>query len=187
MITIVSGLPRSGTSMMMQMLKAGGLEILTDNVREPNEDNPRGYYEYEPAKRLSKNNSWLGVAEEKALKIVSPLLYELPPEHKYGIIFMQRPLDQILASQAQMLDRSGKTRAMQDGAMKQHFLQHLARLHAWLAKQGNMQVLLCPYLSILESPTKWAEKIQQFLDIDLDIQSMASQTAPSLHRQKHKT
>ncbi len=172
---------------MMQMLKAGGLEILTDNVRRPNEDNPRGYYEYEPAKHLGKNNAWLVKAEGKAVKIVSPLLYELPSEYTYRILFMQRPLDQILASQAQMLDRSGKAREMQDGAMKQHFQQHLARLHAWLAKQGNMQVMCCPYPPILESPIQWTEKIQKFLAIDLDVQSMARVAEPSLQRQKHKT
>ncbi len=173
--------------MMMQMLKAGGLEILTDNVRRPNEDNPRGYYEYEPVKCLGKNNAWLDKAEGKAVKIVSPLLYELPLEHVYRILFMQRPLDQILASQAQMLNRSGKVREVQDGAMKQHFHQHLAGLHGWLAKQGNMQILRCPYPSIIQSPIKWAEKIQKFLDIDLYVPGMARVAEPSLQRQKHKT
>src|ERR1700730_8489910 len=107
MITIVSGLPRSGTSMMMQMLKAGGLPVLTDGVRRPDESNPRGYLEWEPAKRLHLIPEAIVVADGKAVKIVSVLLPFLPKHHEYRIIFMRRPLEQVVASQDRMCQRLG--------------------------------------------------------------------------------
>src|ERR671934_2987374 len=107
MIVIVSGLPRSGTSLMMQMLHAGGMPLLIDEQRPPDTDNPNGYWEYEPVKRLQQDNSWMHKAEGKAVKVVSALLQYLPPQHIYKIIFMQRPMQEVLASQAVMLERRG--------------------------------------------------------------------------------
>jgi hypothetical protein len=172
--------------MMMQMLEAGGIELLTDHVRRPNEDNPKGYYEYQPVKRLAKDNSWLNQAEGKAVKVVSPLLYDLPAEHTYKVIFMKRPLDEILASQARMLDRSGRPQDTDDAEMKKHFEQHLANLYDWLTKQSNMNTLYCPYPAVLESPLAWARKIEEFLGLNLNIRDMANQADYSLHRQKCK-
>ena len=107
MIVIVSGLPRSGTSLMMQMLKAGGASLLIDEQRPADADNPNGYWEYTPVKRLSQDNSWMHQAEGKAVKVISALLQYLPPQHTYKIIFMQRPMQEVLASQAVMLERQG--------------------------------------------------------------------------------
>src|SRR3990167_393038 len=100
MIVIVSGLPRSGTSLMMQMLRAGGMSLLIDDQRPADADNPHGYWEYEPVKRLQHDNSWLPQAEGKAVKVVSALLQYLPPRHTYKIIVMHRPMQEVLASQA---------------------------------------------------------------------------------------
>src|SRR5438445_13894335 len=104
-IIIVSGLPRSGTSVMMQMLENGGVEVLTDNLRTADTDNPRGYYELEPVKRIKRDASWLPQTRGKAFKMVSQLLYDLPPGESYRIIFMERDLDEVLASQEKMLRR----------------------------------------------------------------------------------
>ncbi len=172
--------------MLMQMLEAGGIELLTDHARQPDKDNPKGYCEYEPAKRLAKDNSWLNQAEGKAVKIVSPLLYELPCTYKYSIIFMQRPLHEILASQARMLEHSGRPQDTGNAEMKKHFKQHLEKLYAWVAQQNNMQVLYCQYPSVLASPMAWARKIEEFLGLNLNIRNMARQADSSLHRQKCK-
>jgi hypothetical protein len=108
-VVVVSGLPRSGTSLMMQMLEAGGITVLTDGIREPDEDNPRGYYEFERVKALPKGDyEWLESARGKAVKVVSALLEYLPPEYNYKVIFMHRRMEEILASQRKMLIRRGK-------------------------------------------------------------------------------
>src|SRR5262245_34520180 len=105
MIVVVSGLPRSGTSLMMQMLQAGGMPLLTDDLRPADTNNPKGYWEYEPVKRLQQDNTWMHKAEGKAVKVISVLLQYLPPQHTYKIIFMQRPMQEVLASQTVMLER----------------------------------------------------------------------------------
>ena len=120
-IIIVSGLPRSGTSLMMQMLSHGGLEVLTDNVRTADVDNPRGYYELEQAKRVRADASWLPDARGKVVKMVSQLLYDLPPTERYRIIFMERDLEEMLASQERMLERLGRAAAPRD-AMKRSYI-----------------------------------------------------------------
>src|SRR5687768_8758894 len=109
-IVVVSGLPRSGTSMAMKMLEAGGLSVVTDGLRTPDEDNPKGYYEDERVKRLHKepDKTWLHEARGKVVKIISFLLKSLPPDHNYKVVLMQRNLREIVASQNKMLARLGK-------------------------------------------------------------------------------
>ena len=97
-ITIVSGLPRSGTSLMMQMLEAGGMPVLTDGIRDADEDNPRGYYELEAVKRTKDDPAWLHGAPGKVVKMIYLLLYDLPTTYNYRIIFMRRPLSEVVAS-----------------------------------------------------------------------------------------
>lgn len=108
-VVIVSGLPRSGTSMMMSMLKAGGMELLVDSQRKADDDNPKGYYELEKVKNLRHDNSWLNEASHKAVKVISILLYQLPEDIRYKIIFIKRNLDEVLASQQLMLERRGNS------------------------------------------------------------------------------
>src|SRR5882724_8514008 len=129
MIVIVSGLPRSGTSLMMQMLQAGGMPLLIDDRRPADADNPNGYWEYEPVKRLQQDNSWIPKAEGKAVKVVSALLQYLPPQYTYKIIFMQRSLQEVLASQAVMLQRRGTQGSKADDTtLATVFEQHLERI-----------------------------------------------------------
>lgn len=140
-ITVVSGLPRSGTSLMMAMLAAGGMEPLVDQRRTADEDNPRGYYEYEKVKRLQKDGSWLAEAQGRVVKIVSPLLAFLPEGFRYRIVFMERKLEEILASQHRMLARAGQPAAAADGRMLAYYSSHLGKIDAWLA--GRADVRLC--------------------------------------------
>ena len=108
-VTIVSGLPRSGTSLMMRMLESGGIPVLIDGVRDADEDNPQGYYEYEPVKKTKEDTTWLQQASGKAVKMVYQLLYDLPPHYQYRVVFMRRRMSEVLASQKIMLNRRGKT------------------------------------------------------------------------------
>src|SRR5947207_8783375 len=133
-IIIVSGLPRSGTSLMMQMLAAGGVEVVTDHVRTADTDNPRGYYEFERVKRIKQDASWLPETRGKAVKMVSQLLYDLPPAERYRILFMERDLDEMLLSQEKMLQRLNRPAAPRE-KIKQAYTLHLERLHEWLQQQ----------------------------------------------------
>jgi len=184
-ITIVSGLPRSGTSMMMRMLQAAGLEVLTDNVRKPDDDNPRGYFELEKAKKVKEDASWLGAASGKAFKMVSQLLYDLPPDREYRVIFMQRRMQEILASQKKMLENSGKdTGATEEGKMSLLFKKHLAITDSWLKKQHNIRTLYVNYNDVIENPLQEAQRIDEFLDLHLDVAKMVEVVEPTLYRQR---
>lgn len=184
-ITIVSGLPRSGTSMMMKMLEAGGLEILTDNLRTADEDNPKGYYELEVVKELQSNKEWLKDAQGKVVKVISQLLKDLSPNYTYKIIFMRRNMAEILASQKRMLIRRGEpTDTVSDEKMSRMFEVHLMQVESWLEKQPNLEVLFVHYNEILKSPSEQIEKVCTFLGRELDIGKMASVVDKSLHRQR---
>ena len=183
MITIVSGLPRSGTSMMMQMLIAGGLPACTDFVRRPDVDNPLGYYEHEKVKRLKQDDAWFDEAEGRALKVVSGLLRELPQDRCYKVIFMQRRLDDVLASQARMLQRMGRAEdSPADAEMREYMELHLAGITAWLRGRPNMEIRYCDYHAMLAAPRDGALAIVRFLGLPLDVARMASAVRPELHR-----
>lgn len=185
MITVVSGLPRSGTSMMMQMLERGGMTVLTDRERVPDEDNPRGYCEYEPVKKLKADASWMPEAEGKVVKIISMLLFHLPPEHEYQVVFMKRPVAEVLASQARMLERKGMNAGQADDArLREHFESHLESVAAWLRQQPNIQVHYCSYRRVVDDPGSVADEVADFLGLDLDRGAMMAAVDPKLHRQR---
>jgi sulfotransferase family protein len=182
-IVIVSGLPRSGTSLMMQMLDKGGLAVVTDNVRTPDTDNPRGYYELEQVKRIKDDVSWLPATRGKAFKMVSQLLYELPANEKYRVIFMERDLDEMILSQDKMLARLGKPSAP-CAVIKDHFIKHLAKLRDWLAGQRNIQVIYVRYSDLVEGPEVEATRVSEFLDGRAQPGPMAKSVDPSLYRNR---
>ncbi len=185
MITIVSGLPRSGTSLMMQMLEAGGLPVLTDGVRKPDADNPRGYYELAKAKRLRTDSSWLQEAEGKVLKLIYLLLYELPPGRQYRVVFMEREIDEIIASQNAMLARLGKQGgSLSDADLKKTFLDHLMKVKAWLAGRPGFSVLYVSYNQVVSARESVIDSLRAFLGGDLDAARMAAAIAPGLYRQR---
>ncbi len=184
-VILVSGLPRSGTSMMMKMLEAGGLSVLTDNIRTADEDNPKGYYEFEAVKALESNKDWLKGASGKVVKIISQLLKQLPVEYKYKIVFMRRKMEEVLASQKQMLVRRGEpTDTIGDDKMAKIFQAHLLQVETWLAKQPNIEVLYIHYTEALENPLPVIDKINQFLGGKMDVKKMAAVVDKSLHRQR---
>ena len=184
-ITIVSGLPRSGTSMMMSMLEAGGMKLFVDNLRTADEDNPKGYYELEKVRKLKEDSSWLKDARGTAIKIISMLLFYLPQEEKYHILFMRRDLSEILASQKQMLARRGvKKNHAEDGAMGRLFQKHLGEVGAWMNGQRNIQVIDVDYSETIRNPFQNAQRINQFLGASLDVESMAEVVDKMLYRQR---
>ena len=185
MITVVSGLPRSGTSMMMKMLEAGGKKVLTDSLRTADEDNLKGYYEDERVKALHQDNAWISEAEGQVVKVISYLLKYLPESHKYKIIFMERKIAEVLASQKKMMRRRGEpTDDVPDGIMTGIFQKHLDETYAWLSNQPSMQVLYISYNDSLDEPEDCAEKVNSFLGGGMDIEKMMQVVDSSLYRQR---
>lgn len=184
-ITVVSGLPRSGTSMMMKILEAGGMEILTDNIRTADEDNPKGYYELEQVKKLKEDQSWIDEAKGKTVKIISELLKYLPQDYTYKIIFMRRKMEEILASQKQMLIRRGEpTDTISDEKMTEIFESHLKKIESYLAEQSNFETIYISYNDVLINPQEHIKKINHFLGDSLDEGKMLSAIDKRLHRQR---
>jgi LPS sulfotransferase NodH len=185
-IVIVSGLPRSGTSMMMKMLQATGIEPLTDNQRQADEDNPKGYYEYERVKKLKDGDTaWLPLVGNKAVKVISALLQHLPPEYDYRVIFMQRELSEILASQRRMLENRGENPdAVSDEQMADLFVRHLQQVNAWLASQPNIQRVEVNYNQLLRDPFPYLAQVNNLLGGNLDTEKMAAIIDPDLYRQR---
>ena len=187
MITIVSGLPRSGTSLMMQMLTAGGLPAVSDGERRADIDNPKGYLEWERIKQLPKDPSLINEAEGKVVKVISQLLFSLPAGHDYRVIFMQRPLPEVMASQDEMLRRRGTyDAAVDNSAVVNAFRDHLYKIHSWLSSQPHIAVLRLPYHDVLNQPRESSEKIKDFLGVELRLEAMTRQVDQDLYRQRKK-
>ena len=185
-ITVVSGLPRSGTSMMMQMLRAGGLTCLTDELREADISNPKGYFEFEKVKGLRADNSWLPEAKGKVIKIISHLLSCLPSELNYKIIFMERDLGEVLASQRKMLANQGRGEEnLSDERLGQIFAQQLRQVRKMLADR-QISTLFLGYKDVLEDPVEISTQLQAFLGNNLDQQAMRDVVDRNLYRQRLK-
>ena len=186
LITVVSGLPRSGTSMLMQMLDAAGYPCLTDGVRQADADNPRGYFEYDKVKRLRRDCSWMPEAKGKAIKIIAQLIPFLPFQFSYRVIFIERDISEVLSSQRKMLQRQGKNGGnLSDAQLHRIFERQLLEVKQMLG-QRNVAMLDVAYSDTLQRPMEIAEKIREFLREDLDVCAMAAAMAPNLHRQRSK-
>ena len=184
-ITIVSGVPRSGTSMMLRMLAAGGLEILTDGIRVADADNPHGYFEWEPVKSLKRDSTWVAGAVGKGVKVIYYSLCNLPAGYRYRVVFMHRNLDEVLASQAAMLHRRGVTEPSPDDAtMKRLFENELREIAEWLAGQSAFTVFNVDYAAILAAPVEQARRVNEFLGGELNTVAMAGMVDSQLYRRR---
>ena len=185
-IIVVSGLPRSGTSMMMKMLEAGGQPILTDNLREADDNNPNGYYEFERVKQLPDGDyGWVNEAGGKVVKIVTGLIMNLPSDHKYKVVFMQRAMKEVLASQKKMLGRLGQQDdKVEDDKMKKIYQEHLKQVNLWISKQSNIEVLYVNYNTMLGNPIESLQKVNEFLGGEMDVGVMAGVVNKDLYRER---
>lgn len=181
---IVSGLPRSGTSMMMSMLSAAGYSLLTDKLREPDKNNPKGYFEYEPVKKLMYENEWLYNTKGQVVKIVSPLLTYLPLEQHYKIVFMQRDLYEIIASQYKMMQRSNSFDTNIDSNLAKEFEAHLRHIYNWLNQKSNIEVIYINYNKLMCDPKTYLLELIQFLQLTINIDPMLNIIDGRLYREK---
>lgn len=186
-VTVVSGLPRSGTSLMMKMLEAGGIEPLQDGVRTADVDNPKGYYEFERAKGLSKGDkAWVADAAGKSVKVISALLMHLPTEYEYRILFMRRQIDEIVASQKKMLVHREEEEVADDAEIRRLLQQHVNLVRGWLDRQPTFHVLDVDYNQLMQTPQVQIPQINQFLDGRLDTNAMAHVIDPALYRNRER-
>jgi hypothetical protein len=184
-VTVVSGLPRSGTSMLMRMLEAGGIPAVTDGLRPADDDNPRGYYELEAVKRLPDDAAWVNDATGRAVKAVSALLERLPAGPRYRVLFLERDLREVLASQKKMLERRGEpTDRVPDEQMAGFFRKHVAGVLEKANARADMELLRLEHAAVLTSPQEAARRIDEFLGGGLDRGAMATAVEASLWRQR---
>lgn len=186
-VIVVSGLPRSGTSMTMQMLAAAGVDVVTDGVRQAGEDNPKGYYEDERVKELHKEDqdrSWLRDARGKAVKIISFLLKDLPETNNYKVIFMRRDLPEVLTSQQKMLERRGELHEIEDEKMLEIWKDHLWRVGYLMKHADHLDCLEIAYKEVVANPLEQARRIKEFLDLPLDPEQMAAAVDEKLYRNR---
>jgi hypothetical protein len=185
-IVVVSGLPRSGTSMLMKMLDAGGLPVVTDGQRTADEDNPKGYFEAERIKRLAQDGDqrWLAGARGKAIKVISYLLRSLPSQFNYRVVFIRRDIEEVLASQKKMLARRGEKDDTPPERMHELFEKDVRRAQDMLAHEPQFETLEVQYTAILERPLDEARRIAGFVGGGLDVEAMAAAVDPELYRNR---
>jgi hypothetical protein len=186
-IVVVSGLPRSGTSMLMQMLVAGGLNALTDDVRVADDDNPAGYFEHARVKQLQQDNDWLDEAQGKVIKVVAPLIGFLPVGQHYRVAFILRDVDEVVRSQQKMLERLGQKGASMSAEMlAKQFAMLLERTRSALEERFQDDIVFIQHGECIASPEKVAAVLQAFLAKPLDIEAMANSVDPDLYRNRRQ-
>lgn len=184
-IIIVSGLPRSGTSLMMQILQAAGIPLLTDNSRPADKNNPKGYFEFEPVKRIERDASWFAQAKGKAVKVISHLLMYLPPDFNYFVLFMNRDLDEIIASQNKMLFNLNKSLGrLPYDRLREKYAVHLNQIHHWLALQPNILFEDIYFPGLIRNPKNELTKVWCALKPDVPIERVLPVIQPDLYRTK---
>jgi hypothetical protein len=184
-IIVVSGLPRSGTSMMMKMLAEGGIPVITDELRRADSDNPNGYFELETVRQISDGKvAWLENAGGKVVKVISALLEHLPSNYSYKIIFLEREVQEILASQHKMLANRNEEPTANDAEIEAQIQKHLSAMRPWLVRQPNMEVLYVNYNTLMTKPEPLCEQITEFLDLPLNQARMLAVPDRHLYRNR---
>ncbi len=170
--------------MMMRMLDEGGLPVIVDHIRTADDDNPKGYYEFEPVKKTKEDASWLEESDGKVVKMIYRLLYDLPSDRLYHVLFMRRKLEEVLASQRVMLDRTGAGDGISDEQMKTMFLGELDAFYKWAAQQSHIRLLDVNYNEVQADPRKEVARVVEFLGQELDVDAMAAVVDKSLYRNR---
>ncbi len=187
-VIVVSGLPRSGTSMMMKMLDAAALPIMTDNERAADEDNPKGYFEYARVKDLKDeaDKSWVREARGQVLKVISHLLETLPDENFYRVILVRRDFDEIIASQNKMLERRGEENQAADSTVKEAYIRHLVDIRYMVRRRPNFEMIEVQFMQAMEAPRIFATDVNKFLGGNLDVESMMAVVDLELYRNRKR-
>ena len=187
-VIVVSGLPRSGTSMMMKMLDAAALSIMTDNERAADEDNPKGYFEYARVKDLKDeaDKSWVREARGQVLKVISHLLETLPDENFYRVILVRRDFDEIIASQNKMLERRGEENQAADSTVKEAYIRHLVDIRYMVRRRPNFEMIGVQFVQAMEAPRIFATDVNKFLGGNLDVESMMAVVDLELYRNRKR-
>lgn len=180
-IVIVSGLPRSGTSVMMQMMDKGGLDVLTDGNRKSDDSNPKGYFEYDPVMSLHKDNTWLDKAQNKSLKVVAPLLKFLDPKFRYKVIFMNRDLTEVVKSQQKMI---GKNPDVLPINLFEAYKKHLRQVETWKEREPGVELIYVDYKDVINNTNKVVDKVVSFIGVDMNKNEMENCVDKSLYRNK---
>ena len=189
-VIVVSGLPRSGTSLVMSMLEAGGVPVLVDAHRAPDESNPRGYFELEAVKATASDDAWVDAAPGHAVKVIHALLPALPARHRYAVLVIERDLGEVVTSQRAMLARSGGAAGEEsdDGRVIDALRRQLDDARHWLAAQPNVRWTPIAHRRLIRDPRTAAEEIARFLerdlDLALDVDAMAACVDATLHRSR---
>lgn len=184
-ITVVSGLPRSGTSLLMQMLDKAGMQMFVDNVRQADDSNPKGYFEHEAVKSLARNKAWVNQAVGKVVKVVSHLLFHLPDNYHYKIIFVDRDLSQILKSQQKMLIKKGKNKKESYSiTLEMSYKKNLEKVDKWAKTHYNVEILHVNFSNLINNGIVEAKKIIEFLNINAKPEDIAKAIDKKLHRTK---
>jgi hypothetical protein len=185
-VIVVSGLPRSGTSMMMKMLEATALPIMTDHERTADEDNPKGYFEFERVKDLKQetDKAWVRAARGKVLKVISHLLEDLPDDNFYRVVLMRRDFDEIIASQNKMLDRRDEENPVEDAAAKEAYIRHLVDVRFMVRKRPNFDMIEVHFTQALQAPQTFVNDVNAFLGGNLDADAMMGVVDPELYRNR---
>ena len=187
-VIVVSGLPRSGTSMMMKMLDAAALSIMTDNERAADEDNPKGYFEYARVKDLKDeaDKSWVREARGQVLKVISHLLETLPDENFYRVILVRRDFDEIIASQNKMLERRGEENQVADSTVKEAYIRHLVDIRYMVRRRPNFEMIEVQFKQAMETPRSFVTDVNKFLGGNLDVESMMAVVDLELYRNRKR-
>lgn len=183
-IYVVSGLPRSGTSLMMRMFEAAGIDVASDGERTADEDNPRGYYELEAVKGLPEDTSWIPATRGKVVKIISRLLLQVPSTEKYRVIFMRRDIDEILKSQQKMLVRRGEDTSDPDDEMRRNFIIHLGDVEVFLKERSDIEALFVSYNRLMNDPASQVLRVAKFIDRVDSVDAMRAVIEPGLYRNR---
>lgn len=171
--------------MMMRMLEAGGLPVLIDHIRTADDDNPRGYYEFEAVKRTKQDSSWLEGSGGKAVKMVYRLLYDLPTDRDYRVLFMRRKLEEVLASQRIMLQRKGVTSdAADDQQMETLFRREIQTFDDWVPQQRHISMIDVDYNRVQQDPLTELTRVRDFLGNNLDLAAMTNVVDATLYRNR---
>lgn len=184
-IIVVSGLPRSGTSLMMQILTAAEIPLLTDGNRDADDSNPRGYFEFDPVKNLAADQSWVSSACGKGVKIILQLLPHLPGEVGLDVIMMDRPISEVVASQNTMLKRMGLESKADPQVLASVFERQRQEAIEFLERRQRTRWIEISHPKLLSDTLSEIGRIRDFLKIDPSREpAMLNCVEPSLHRTK---